>query len=90
MPQNVTQLLALAIQILVFLIFVDAIIGNIIAFGGRLSARHPVVRIVRTIVDPLLNPVRRFLPPYKTGGWDLSNLIVGMALIFLGHFLAGL
>jgi YggT family protein len=74
MPDSFAGFLSMAIQILIVLIIVEAIIANIIAFGGRLSPYHPVVRTVRAIVNPILEPFRRLLPPHKTQGWDLSPL----------------
>lgn len=72
--------LANIMEILVILIFVEAILTNIIAFGGKLSPYHPVVKFIRAIVNPLLAPVRKLIPSYKTGGWDISPLIVMVAL----------
>jgi len=38
--------------------------------------RNPIVQILRQITEPVLAPVRRMLPPWKTGGLDLSPIIV--------------
>jgi len=82
-----THLVALALNVLIWLIIIEAILANVIAFGGRISTHHPLVRLLRSIVDPLLNPVRRLLPSYKTRGWDLSPLIVILLLNFVLRFL---
>lgn len=82
-----THLIALALNVLIWLIIIEAIIANVIAFGGRISTHHPLVRLLRSIVDPMLNPVRRLLPHYKTGGWDLSPLVVILLLNFVLRFL---
>ena len=68
------------IEVLVILIFVEAILANIIAFGGKLSPYHPLVKFVRAIVNPILAPVRRMIPPYKMHGWDVSPLIMMVVL----------
>ena len=76
-----------ALDVLVVLIIIEVIISNIIAFGGRISPYSPPVQLLRKIVDPLLNPFRRLLPPYKTGGWDLSPIIVILILQLLRSLL---
>lgn len=86
-PQTLPQLLFMAIQILVILIIVEAVVANIIAFGGRVSPYHPAVKTLRAIVNPILEPFRRLLPPHKTGGWDLSPLFAILLLRFIQGFL---
>jgi YggT family protein len=45
--------------------------------------RNPIVRFLRQITEPVFEPVRRILPPWKTGGLDLSPLIVVIAIQFV-------
>lgn len=45
------------------------------------SPLYPVVRGVDRLTEPILEPIRRFLPPM--GGIDLSNLIVIVVINFL-------
>ena len=45
--------------------------------------RNPIVMFLRQITEPVLAPVRRFLPPWKTGGLDFSPLIVILAIQFV-------
>jgi YggT family protein len=44
---------------------------------------NPVVRFLRQVTEPVLAPVRRMLPPWRTGGLDLSPLIVLLAIQFV-------
>ena len=48
-----------------------------------LDPRNPVVMFLRQVTEPVLAPVRRFLPPWKTGGLDFSPLIVILAIQFV-------
>lgn len=73
---SVPFILSGVVQALILLVIVEVIISYMIQFGVRVSPYHPVIKFVRRIVDPLLNPIRRMMPPYKFGGWDLSPLIV--------------
>lgn len=45
--------------------------------------RNPIVTFLRRVTEPVLEPVRRLLPPWKTGGLDLSPLIVLIAIQFI-------
>lgn len=40
------------------------------------NPRNPIVMFLRRVTEPVLEPVRRLLPPWKTGGLDLSPLLV--------------
>lgn len=45
--------------------------------------RNPVVQLLSRVTEPVLRPVRQLLPPWKTGGLDLSPLIVLIAIQFV-------
>jgi uncharacterized protein YggT (Ycf19 family) len=70
------QILALAIYALITLVVVEVIFTNLMAFRGGRSSFHPIVLTVRRIVDPMLDPIRRILPPSKTGNLDFSPMIL--------------
>ena len=44
--------------------------------------RNPIVMVLRQVTEPVLWPIRRLLPPWRTGGLDLSPLIVLLAIQF--------
>jgi len=44
-------------------------------------ARHPIVPLIFQLTDPVLAPIRRFLP--ALGGFDLSPLVALIAIRFL-------
>jgi YggT family protein len=45
--------------------------------------RNPVVLFLRQITEPVLAPIRRLLPPWRTGGLDFSPLIAIIAIQFV-------
>lgn len=45
--------------------------------------RNPIVQFLRQVTEPVLAPVRRLLPPWKTGGLDLSPVVVLIAIQFI-------
>ena len=73
------QLISWIIQALQFIILADAILTWI----PQVSRRHPVVVALRSITNPILDPIRRAIPPQRTGYIDISPLvaIVGLTVI---------
>ena len=47
------------------------------------NPRNPIVVFLARVTEPVFEPVRRLLPPWKTGGLDLSPLIVLIAIQFV-------
>lgn len=45
------------------------------------SPYNPIVKVVYAVTEPVLEPVRRILPPM--GGMDLSPIVVFFVLMFL-------
>ncbi len=76
---SVSELLALALNVLLVTLIVQAIISWI-----NPGAYNPLVSILYSINEPLLRPVRRLLP--DTGGIDFSPLVV-LLLIQLAKML---
>ncbi|MDX8412338.1 MAG: YggT family protein [Mariprofundaceae bacterium] len=46
---------------------------------------NPIVRIIMQLSEPLLYPVRRWVPAF--GGVDLSPMLVILGLVFVDNFL---
>jgi YggT family protein len=61
-----------------FWIFYALLFANIVLSWVRPDPYHPVwgpiIRIVRGTTEPILNPIRRLLPPM--GGLDFSPVVV--------------
>ena len=45
--------------------------------------RNPIVRFLVLVTEPVLRPFRKLVPPHKTGGLDLSPLLVIVLLQFV-------
>ncbi len=52
--------------------------------------RNPIVQFLYRTTEPILRPFRRILPPRRTGGFDLSPLLVILLIVFLKIFLSRL
>ncbi len=65
----VLRFLVQALNLLSLLVLVAVIVRLFI-----MNPNHPVRQALDSIVEPLLMPIRRVLPP--TGGFDLSPLVL--------------
>ena len=78
----------LLIEIFIWLLIIQAILSWLIAFGV-INTSSNIVNMVGTflykVTNPLLGPIRRFLPEF--GGIDVSPLILIILLIFFRNLL---
>ncbi|OYX36465.1 MAG: YggT family protein [Caulobacterales bacterium 32-69-10] len=69
------------IDLIIFVVIVTAILSWLIAFDV-LNVRNPtvnrIVNVLTAITDPLLRPIRRFMP--NLGGIDISPIILLLLL----------
>lgn len=79
------QIVDLIANVFIMLIIVQFVIGLLLAFNVVSRGNDFVVAIYRSInsiLDPILSPIRRFLP--QTGAIDFSPLVLIIVLqIFL-------
>lgn len=57
------------------------IIRVLLTWIPNLNPDNPLVRLLRQITDPILEPARRIIPPL--GGVDISPIVVLVVLDFL-------
>jgi len=76
---SLIHLVGLAIEALIWLIVIDAILSWL----PQIDRGNPLVRALRTITEPICTPIRRLIPPSKTGYIDVSPLIaiIGLQLL---------
>ena len=73
---NLQTLIVNLLSIAMILIFVEILVSNMIAFGMKISHRSPFVRTLRSIVYPMVNPIRKIMPqPSRTGNLDFAPMI---------------
>lgn len=61
------------------------VIGSAVISWVNADPYNPIVRFLRQATDPLLSRIRRVLP--AMGGFDLSPMILILAIVFLQSFL---
>jgi YggT family protein len=81
----IIDVLLYALQALQWIVIIAALISWV-----NPDPRNPIVRFLYTVTEPLFRPVRRLIPPSRTGGIDLSPLVVILVIYLLSRFLARL
>jgi YggT family protein len=71
LPVNVVQLLETLLNIYIWVVIAAAVISWVTP-----NPYNPVVRVLRRLTEPVFEPLRRLLPPWKTAGIDFSPMIV--------------
>jgi YggT family protein len=74
------MLLALLIDGYTMIVFASVVLSWI-----RLSPDNPIVRVVAALTEPVLELIRKVLPP--TGGFDFSPMVLLFALQLLRRVL---
>ncbi len=63
-------------------IYIWVIFAHVILSWIRTPSLYKVRLVLYRLTEPVLAPIRRFVPPYKFGGLDISP-IIAFVLIFL-------
>lgn len=77
----IAMVLDLVLGALIFIVFIRAILSWV-----NPDPYNPIVRFLTASTDPLLNPLRRYIPPLG-GSLDLTPLVLVAILYFLRAFL---
>ena len=78
LPYNFVQFIGWLLDLYSYVIIAAALITWVSP-----DPRNPIVQFLFRATEPVLRPVRSLLPPWKTGGLDLSPLIVIIAIQFI-------
>jgi YggT family protein len=78
LPYNLVQFVGWILDLYSWVIIAAALITWVSP-----DPRNPIVQFLHRVTEPVLRPVRNLLPPWKTGGLDLSPLIVIIAIQFI-------
>jgi len=78
----VLDVILMLLQLLWWLVIVAALISWVSP-----DPRNPIVRFLYATTEPLFRPFRRLIPPSRTGGLDISPLIVILLIYLVRSFL---
>ena len=71
LSSEVLRLILLLLDIYTWIIIAAAVVSWV-----NPNPYHPAVRLLARLTEPVLGPIRRLLPPWKTFGLDFSPMIV--------------
>lgn len=77
-----SRVLHIAIVIYTWIIIIRAILS-----WFHVPSLYRVNVVLYYLTEPALRPLRKFIPPYKLGGIDLSPVIAVLGLLFIDSFL---
>jgi YggT family protein len=71
----------------VFFAYFWILVGRIVVSWVDADYHNPIVRFLYAATEPVLERVRSRLPIAALGGFDLSPIVVWLAVMFLQRFL---
>jgi len=74
---------------LVLMLYLWVVIIRAVLSWVNVPSLYPVNRILYRLTEPVLRPFRRFLPPGRLGGIDISPILVALLIVFVDSFLVG-
>ena len=76
------------VEVLTWIVIIDAVL----TFLPTIDRRNPIVKLIRSITEPIYRPIRKVIPPVRMGdvGLDLSPIIVILGLQLVGWLLINL
>ncbi|MEW6457169.1 MAG: YggT family protein [Acidobacteriota bacterium] len=80
--KSIAQLIHMSLNLYMWIIIIRALISWVSP-----DPRNPVVIILVRLTEPVLRPIRRYVPPWRMGGIDISPLIAILIIIFIDNFL---
>lgn len=78
---TITDLIDIVLTLYMYIIIARALISWV-----NPDPYNPIVQFLHKVTEPVLNPLRRIVPPYKIG-LDLSPMIAIFIIYFLKRFL---
>jgi YggT family protein len=68
-------------------IYMLIVFFRVILSWVKIPALYQLAVIVYHLTEPVMRPIRRFVPPNKMGGIDLTPIIVILLIMFVDQFL---
>lgn len=81
----VVQVIFAILSVIQWLVIIAAVISWVSP-----DPRNPIVQFLYRTTEPILRPFRKILPPRRTGGIDLSPMLVVLLILFIKVFLSNL
>jgi YggT family protein len=89
MNDVILGLVSLAFNVIYVLVLAHVLFSWLI-LARMIRPYHPFVRWIDQVTNPLLAPFRRLVPPQRASGWDLSPILLIVALWVAQQLLTGI
>lgn len=76
------------VNLLFQVFYILLLVRVIMSWVPGVDYRHPAVQFVHRLTSPVLNPIRRAVPP--VGGLDISPLVAILLLMVVRQLVVGL
>lgn len=86
MTPQIVSFLLLLIEVYRYILLAAVILSWI----PSVPRYNPIVRFLYDVTEPILRPIRRIIPPEKTGYLDVSPIIAFLLLSFLQRIIVGM
>ena len=67
----------------VWVMILISIVTSLLAAFGGMNLQHPILSLINQIIEPIMAPARRIIPPM--GGLDFSPILVILLIDVLRH-----
>jgi YggT family protein len=71
----------------VLMLYIWILLFRVVLSWIQVPSLYQVKVILFRLTEPVLSPIRRFVPPYRFGGLDISPILVFLIIMFLRSFL---
>ena len=78
----ISSIIHVVLRIFIWIVIIRAILSWV-----QIPSLYSVSVILYYLTEPVLKPVRKFIPPYKLGGIDISPMIIILLILFIDSFL---
>lgn len=78
----VTQIVHIVLVLYIWVVVFRAVLSWV-----NVPSLYPVAVVLYRLTEPVLRPIRRFVPPSRLGGIDISPIIVVLLIMFVNSFL---
>ncbi|MFQ6036994.1 MAG: YggT family protein [Candidatus Aminicenantales bacterium] len=78
----VARILHILLVIYIWVVIIRAVLSWV-----RVPALYSLAVVLYYLTEPVLRPVRRFVPPHRLGGVDISPIIIVLLILFVDAFL---
>lgn len=84
----IANFILMAAEVLTWLMIIDALL----TFIPSIDRRHPIVKLIRGITEPIYRPLRKVIPAVNMGGaaLDLSPLIAIIGIRIIANIIVGI